>query len=71
MDYLQVVFQIPGYSLERDYQPVQLRIDCEGNEKFCGYDSVGYDGERMIPANLIESAELFSRYPRDCTVDGG
>ena len=25
----------------------------------------------MIPANLFESAELFSRYPRDCMVDGG
>ena len=71
MDYLQVVFQIPGYRLERDYQPVQLRIDCEGNEKYYGYDSVGDDGERMIPANLFESAELSSRNPRDCMVDGG
>ena len=31
---LQVIFRFPIQSLERDYQRVQLRIDCEGNDRF-------------------------------------
>ena len=71
MDYLQVIFRIPIYSLDRDYQHVQLRIDCEGNEKYYGYDAVGDDGERLISANLFENTELYSRNPRDCMAVGG
>ena len=31
---LQVIFRFPIQCLERDYQRVQLRIDCEGNDRF-------------------------------------
>ena len=45
INYLQVIFRFPIQSLERDYLRVQLRIDCEVNDKYYGYDHVGDDGE--------------------------
>ena len=45
INYLQVIFRFPIQSLERDYLHVQLRIDCEVNDKYYGYDHVGDDGE--------------------------
>jgi len=45
INYLQVIFRFPIQSLEGDYLRAQLRIDCEGNDKYYGYDHVGDDGE--------------------------
>ena len=45
INHLQVIFRFPIQSLEGDYLRVQLRIDCEVNDKYYGYDHVGDDGE--------------------------
>ena len=42
---LQVIFRFPIQSLERDYLHVQLHIDCEGDDKYNGYDHLQDDGE--------------------------